>query len=147
MTREEVLDLIDKEGNARIYLYKQVPCAIHRSVRSGHLCGYIGIPIGHEWFGRGYDDLDVRVHGGLTYADSELSCFKTAGSDAWWIGFDCAHHGDKSPFRSYEWESDYPGTYKTMEYVEEELKEMVHQLHDATREKLKRELELVPKNK
>lgn len=32
-----------------------------------------------------------------------------------------------------------------MEYVKGELKEMVHQLHDATREKLKRELELVLK--
>ena len=33
----------------------------------GHLCGYLGIPPMHPWYGHHYDDLDVDVHGGLTF--------------------------------------------------------------------------------
>lgn len=47
--------------------------------------GYVQIPEGHPWRGLDYDDIDVRVHGGLTYADNG------------WIGFDCLHRGDYWP--------------------------------------------------
>lgn len=33
----------------------------------GHYCGYIAVPSGHPWYGQDYNDLNVRVHGGLTY--------------------------------------------------------------------------------
>lgn len=82
----------------------------------GHRCGYVGVPVEHPWFGKGYDDCllgeicpvaaqqeadsdgyyshyehtpgsRVEVHGGLTYAGKE--------ADGWWyFGFDCAHSGD-----------------------------------------------------
>jgi hypothetical protein len=37
--------------------------------RVGGLCGYVGVPGGHPFHGKGYDDLPVVVHGGLTFAD------------------------------------------------------------------------------
>jgi len=33
----------------------------------GHLCGYLGVPPAHPWYGHHYDDLNVDVHGGLTF--------------------------------------------------------------------------------
>lgn len=45
----------------------------------GHRCGYVTVPEGHPCAGKDYDELDVEVHGGLTYAlDNQF-------------GFDCAH--------------------------------------------------------
>lgn len=36
----------------------------------GHRCGYVGIPITHPLYGKGYDECpDISCHGGLTYAD------------------------------------------------------------------------------
>jgi hypothetical protein len=35
---------------------------------SGSLCGYVGVERGHPAHGAGYDDVDVKVHGGLTFA-------------------------------------------------------------------------------
>jgi hypothetical protein len=47
--------------------------------------GYVQIPLNHPWHGLHYDDIDVEVHGGLTFnADG-------------WIGFDTAHAFDYWP--------------------------------------------------
>jgi hypothetical protein len=55
----------------------------------GHRCGYIRIPEDHPWHGKGYDDIDVDVHGGLTF--SQVAEFTSPG---YWIGFDCNHAWD-----------------------------------------------------
>jgi len=50
----------------------------------GALNGYVKLSPTHPDFGREYDDIDVEVHGGLTYG-----CDK-----AGWVGFDTLHAGD-----------------------------------------------------
>jgi hypothetical protein len=84
-------------------------CLIVRN-HYGALCGYVGLPPGHPLHGAHYDDdrLDVRVHGGLTFADScqdgaedgpGICHIPEAGRphDVWWLGFDCAHAWDLAP--------------------------------------------------
>jgi hypothetical protein len=86
-----------------------LPCLI---VRNGHgaLCGYVGVPNGHPWYGVSYDDVRVEgdewpeVHGGLTFSDKCQEggkiCHKVEPGepdDVWWLGFDCAHSGDMWP--------------------------------------------------
>lgn len=44
---------------------------------------YAHLPEGHPWRDKGYDDIPVEVHGGLTY-----------GNNDGWIGFDTAHAWD-----------------------------------------------------
>lgn len=51
----------------------------------GAVNGYVRVPEGHPWHGLDYDDIDVEVHGGLTYSDGE------------WIGFDTLHGWDIWP--------------------------------------------------
>ncbi|MDQ5841188.1 MAG: hypothetical protein M3537_08625 [Chloroflexota bacterium] len=34
---------------------------------AGALCGYAAVPPGHPYHGADYSDLEVEVHGGLTY--------------------------------------------------------------------------------
>ena len=93
-------------------------CMIHRG-SSGALCGYVGVPKGHPWYGVDYNDyqgeryetdlvINVDVHGGLTFSsacqetDDESSgiCHVPEPGrehDIWWLGFDCAHMGDVTP--------------------------------------------------
>jgi hypothetical protein len=82
-------------------------CMIHRGP-SGALCGYVGVGPDHPWHGKGCDDVDVEVHGGLTFANK---CNEEATEangichipepgrphDVWWLGFDCAHAFDVMP--------------------------------------------------
>lgn len=48
--------------------------------------GYVALPKEHPCFGKSYYDIDVKVHGGLTYAEME--------GDFWVVGFDTAHAFD-----------------------------------------------------
>lgn len=52
------------------------------------LCGYVALPKGHPLYGKHYDDLTIKCHGGLTYSKFE--------DNDWVIGFDCAHAGDEN---------------------------------------------------
>lgn len=77
------------------------PCLIVRG-GVGALCGYVGVPPGHPFYGSHYDDVDVDVHGGLTYAASchgGICHDPPPGEDdsRWWLGFDCGHWDDGTP--------------------------------------------------
>ena len=75
----------------------------------GALCGYVGVPKGHPYFGKGYGEVDITVHGDLTFAgpcrpsekgEAHGICHATeraANAEVWWFGFDCAHCFDLAP--------------------------------------------------
>lgn len=128
-----------------------LPCLIVRN-RLGALCGYVGVPRGHRFYGKDYDDVDVQVHGGLTFdghcqeggEPSETICHlveEGESDDVWWLGFDCAHWQDYVPgmdtdeMRGYGLgsmnpllESEFPTSYKDIEYVRAEIRELAGQL-------------------
>ena len=109
----------------------------------GHRCGYVGLPKGHKYENMDYDDLDVSVHGGLTYAGRYNKY--PVDDDRSWIGFDCAHCGDGKDMklikeltdeRTYNHMVDMERMFpirevvRTTEYVENELIELVKQLEE-----------------
>lgn len=122
-----------------------LPCLIVRGPSS--LCGYVGVPEGHPWFEvHPWFDLEVDVHGGLTYADH---CDKDAPEESgichipapgepdrvWWLGFDTAHHMDLT-FYSYGGKfvdrDRYPGeVYRDLAYVTAEVESLAQQAHSA----------------
>ena len=109
-------------------------CRIKRNETTGTLCGYVGIPKEHRFWGVGYDDdkeledIADNVHGGLTYSEQ--------GDDGWWyFGFDTAHVEDFAP-KMVEHLIELRGdlslksrlfnywdcaNYKTWEYVEDQI--------------------------
>lgn len=110
----------------------------------GHRCGYIGLPEGHKYYGKDWVDIDLNVHGGLTYA-SDSDNYPVKSDGLWWIGFDCAHWDDGKDFELIkalasteecmffkEMESMFPsgGTVRTIEFVEQELRNAVKQLKE-----------------
>jgi hypothetical protein len=60
----------------------------------GNFCGYIGIPIDHPLAGYDYDDLPIRVHGGLTFSGAGDGKYRPEGY--YWYGWDYEHYGDFS---------------------------------------------------
>jgi hypothetical protein len=94
----------------------------------GHRCGYVTVPDEHPCAGKDYNELDVDVHGGLTFGLGQK------------FGFDCAHLYDgKDPdlmseaFRKvYEmWPRfDEGGTVKTLEFCVAECERLAAQLKD-----------------
>jgi hypothetical protein len=94
----------------------------------GHRCGYVTVPDGHPCAGKDYDELDVEVHGGLTFG---------AGAK---FGFDCAHFYDaKDPeLMSDEYRKIYErwprfdegGTVRTLEFCVAECERLAAQLKE-----------------
>jgi len=57
--------------------------------------GYVGVPEGHPWFGVPYDEINVGVHGGLTYGSDHFPRKEEPKKDGlWWVGFDTRHYND-----------------------------------------------------
>lgn len=120
-----------------------LPCLMVRGPLTGSWCGYVGVPPSHPCYGKGYNDLDVEVHGGLTYAaacDGERICHVPApgeSDETFWFGFDTGHSWDVSPamdarIRSYGLPPSSGlidgTTYKDVAYVRAETEKLADQL-------------------
>lgn len=127
----------------KTFEYKGFPCAVLMQP----LCfrtGYVGIPKGHQAYGKDYNFLDIDCHGGLTYSDFNLHGHDRA--DTWWIGFDTGHFGDGYDFataealfqgneevlryvaQTKEFFENYPLPPMTLEYCELQCRNIVDQL-------------------
>lgn len=127
-------------------------CLAVRNEWLGTWCGYVGVPPGHPLHGEDEEEAQhLDVHGGLTFSgscDEELPIERAIchipepgqPDDVWWLGFDCAHAWDMSPwkvknraeedgsifvFRGYE-------TYRTLDYVRGQCASLARQLGALT---------------
>ena len=131
----------DNEPEDRVdFLHAGFSCFIKRGP-AGAWCGYVGVPEGHSAYGKSYDEVDVEVHGGLTYANpcKGAICHVPAEGmpdKVWWLGFDTAHFGDLVPahnrlmsFYDRARESEGPfESYKTRDYTKGETERLAEQL-------------------
>lgn len=115
----------------------------------GFLDGYVKIPSDHPFFCKCYSDIDVDIHGGLTYGQLE--------NDGFWIGFDCAHSFDVVPslialrnlykkdsieefkdsieeFSVKQSSVIFPKSYRNMDYVIKECKSLADQVKQKKRD-------------
>jgi len=106
-----------------------LPCVAQRNAHFGNWCGYVGVPHHHTWYEVPKERLpDLHVHGGLTFSDHV-----DWDSTLWWLGFDCCHGFDLTP---YHWPMPEGmvdplrqyGTYRTLAYVEAECARLAEQL-------------------
>lgn len=120
--------------------YGGFPCLIVRN-DMGALCGYVGVPLESKLGNGSYDDVDVDVHGGLTFAGpcrpgSPICHTPQAGeSEVYWYGFDCAHAYDYWPSNSKYARGRTDGlfaqgddVYRDVGYVTAEVQRLADQL-------------------
>jgi hypothetical protein len=120
-----------------------LPCLIRRSGNQiGSWCGYVGVSRSHPAYSAEYDELDVRVHGGLTFMgpcepggdprDSICHAVEPGeDDDVVWFGFDCGHYQDLSPgLNALKSLRDLmpDGVYRDQAYVTAEVESLATQL-------------------
>lgn len=97
-----------------------------------HPCGYVILADkDNEYYGKPYDEIPIDCHGGITYAESEITFLEysekykcmilTSIKDKWIIGWDYAHYGDYTVF------DNYGRKYSTQE-IKQECKQVINQL-------------------
>lgn len=94
-----------------------------------HPTAYISIPQNHKYYKKDWEDIDLQVHGGITYSESYLHLSEDIEISGWYIGWDYAHlmdwyGGDDdlelwTEFKRKKW---------TTEEILEEVKEAIKQL-------------------
>jgi hypothetical protein len=87
----------------------------------GAVNGYVKIPTDHHWHGLSYDEINVTVHGGLTYG----------GRESGWIGFDTIHSGDIWPDSGYQLPLTKWDKHWTAELVAEETRSLARKVAAA----------------
>lgn len=144
------------EPDFKYFIYKDCICVVKRNYYSGALLGYVLVKKNSK-FDKHYDDLNFNVHGGLTYSGDiyfkeELQDQNLNLDDYNCIGFDCAHSGDIMPaydamnreiekinelkklaeinskIKELRLSLSFAATYKTVEFVENELRNLVDQM-------------------
>jgi hypothetical protein len=85
-----------------------IACLVVRN-EVGALCGYVGVPEGHPWYGKHFSGVDAGpdVHRELSYSnecqgnpDRETVCHVAGDGEPetlWWLGFHCSYARDLSP--------------------------------------------------
>ncbi len=122
---DDIPERLDNEVHGLQCVIKKTPM--------GHLCGYVGVDKDHPYYQMHYDDVDVDVHGGLSFA-GELD-----DSGLWFFGFDCAHAGDYVPQMNVTLEDlGLPQmiteeSYKGLPFVMTEVGNMAKQLANYNR--------------
>ena len=115
-------------------------CLMLRNARYGNWCGYVGVPADHQAYGKAYDEVDVKCHGGLTYGrkcDGEHICHvpeSGESDDLFWFGFHCNNEWDIAPGSEAYLRTtgldyrDLGRTYRDVRYVRKEVKRLAEQL-------------------
>ena len=86
-----------------------------------HPTAYIRIPEKHSCYEKEYDEIDIDVHGGLTFSDYELYTENNTELEGWFIGWDYMHYGDNigTLDNGYKW---------TTEEIAKEVRDVCFQL-------------------
>lgn len=114
----------EHEPNRIEFEHAGFKCLILRHPELGQLNGYVGLKRGHPYYRKSSDDIDVDVHGGLTFAQIGEGINWSKGY--WWIGFDTGHLWDYQP--GMEKYIEPFATYKNIDYVTKEVKRLAEQL-------------------
>lgn len=91
-----------------------------------HPTAYVEIPHHHRLFGKKYNEIDITVHGGLTYSKSNLFISKANElKHSWFIGWDYAHYGD---YMGYE--EMFPKQFQTngKKWTLDEIRQHVYEV-------------------
>ena len=122
-------------GYTKTWVHAGFTCMVMRHTDLGTYNGYVGLPKGHPYWGKAYDEIPVDVHGGLTFGE-QGKWFKERGylwpnPDLWWMGFDTAHAGDYIPAWGEELGgglTSEPVHYWTLKKVVAETERLAEQL-------------------
>ena len=101
------------------WIYRGLPCRVIHTRLS--YCGYVGIPKEHPMAKFPYYEIDIEVHGGITFREEAEGII--------WYGFDCAHAGDEIALALGG--KTMGGHHWTLDEVVEETNRMARQFKKA----------------
>lgn len=109
--------------------YSNHAFVVYQHEISGHLNGYVLL----NEDDRVEDTMDIECHGGITFEGDLAEIIPVQAGN--WIGFDCAHYGDKTPFADerlaaygFDFGISNDQVWRTPDFVEENCEKIIDQL-------------------
>lgn len=100
-----------------------------------HPTAYVQIPENHKYYNKEYEEINLDVHGGITYSRNRLYLSKEEKIDGWFIGWDYAHWGDYTGYEeNMPEECKTRGKKWTTKEIQEEVYEACRQLKEELEE-------------
>lgn len=93
-----------------------------------HPTAYVKIPLYHKYYLKQYYDIDINVHGGLTYSREYLLISENQRIEGWIIGWDYAHCYDYTGYYTKRDTTLCELKKWTTEEIQEEVYEVCRQL-------------------
>ena len=112
--------------------YSNHTFVVYQHPLSGHLNGYVLLnPEDHI-----EDILDIDCHGGITFEGNLAEIMPVQAGN--WIGFDCAHYGDLTPFHEerllaagFDFGVSYDEVWRDQKFIEDNCKQIIDQLENG----------------
>lgn len=111
------------EPNREVFEHAGLKCLILRD-KLLYLCGYVGLPAGHSYYGRHFKDIDIKAHQGLTFSGKGDGVHRE--KDCWWVGFCCERPGDHVPGLPFPTRGGE--VYRNIDYVRGEVRKLAEEL-------------------
>ena len=109
--------------------YSDHTFVVYQHETNGHLNGYVLLNPEDTI----EDILDIMCHGGISFEGNLAEIVPVQAGN--WIGFDCAHYGDMTPFldeelaaRGFDFGVSDDKIWRTRDFVEENCKQIIDQL-------------------
>ena len=99
-----------------------------------HPTAYIKVPKNSKYYGKDIGEIDLNVHGGVTYANDYLYVSEKQKINGWFVGWDYGHYGDYTGY-----EELFPqnirccGKKWTTKEILKEVKEACYQVQESRR--------------
>ena len=87
---------------------------------------YVKVPDTHPFYGKNYDEIDINVHGGLTFSGDRANILGKSDAGNFWIGWDYGHLGDYLAIPQISFGQD--GHQWSMAEILEHVKDVIGQL-------------------
>jgi len=121
------LTFVKNKDFLKKWKHKGLQCRVLSSPFEGTLNGYVAVTEKHPAYGKSYDDLDIDVHGGLTFgSQGRKDSLRWPNPKLWWFGFDTAHAWDYVKYRDG---TESEGHHWTIEEVTAEVEKMAEQFY------------------
>ena len=97
---------------------------------------YVRIPENHRYYKKDVEEIDIDVHGGITYSGDHLYIENNQKMEGWFIGWDYAHSGDYAGYEEkLPKELQTGGKKWTTEEIFKEVKSVCYQLQKTKEDK------------
>lgn len=98
-----------------------------------HPCAYVEIPKEHPYYKKDFSDLDIIVHGGLSFGDN-LTHANIGNSDNYFLGWDYNNYDDYNGYYSLPFYKEFAAGKKkyTTEEIFEDVKLVIDQLDNLS---------------